>query len=225
MPNSLRSICVFCGSADGLKQVYLDAAFGLGQLLARQGITLVYGAGKTGLMGAVADGALSAGGEVIGIVPHNLNTSALIHAGLTRLETSENMHTRKARMSELAEAFIALPGGLGTFDELFETLTWVQIGLHHKPVGLLNTLNYYDPAPAPDRARLPRRLPLFRAPPPPGALARARSAPRPAPRLHPARRPRTLGQPPRRIIKLFRRDKIPLNHVQPWLPEEGSTSA
>jgi len=145
MPNSLRSICVFCGSADGLKQVYLDAAFGLGQLLARQGITLVYGAGKTGLMGAVADGALSAGGEVIGIVPHNLNTSALIHAGLTRLETSENMHTRKARMSELAEAFIALPGGLGTFDELFETLTWVQIGLHHKPVGLLNTLNYYDP--------------------------------------------------------------------------------
>ncbi len=145
MTNSLRSICVYCGSADGLKQVYLDAAFGLGQLLARQGITLVYGAGKTGLMGAVADGALSAGGEVIGIVPHNLNTSALIHAGLTRLETSENMHTRKARMSELAEAFIALPGGLGTFDELFETLTWVQIGLHHKPVGLLNTLNYYDP--------------------------------------------------------------------------------
>ena len=145
MTNSLRSICVFCGSADGLKQVYLEAAFGLGQLLARQGITLVYGAGKTGLMGAVADGALSAGGEVIGIVPHNLNTSALIHAGLTRLETSENMHTRKARMSELAEAFIALPGGLGTFDELFETLTWVQIGLHHKPVGLLNTLNYYNP--------------------------------------------------------------------------------
>ncbi|MBN1372093.1 MAG: TIGR00730 family Rossman fold protein [Anaerolineaceae bacterium] len=145
MTNSLRSICVYCGSADGLKQVYLDAAFGLGQLLARQGITLVYGAGKTGLMGAVADGALSVGGEVIGIVPHNLNTSALIHAGLTRLETSENMHTRKARMSELAEAFIALPGGLGTFDELFETLTWVQIGLHHKPVGLLNTMNYYDP--------------------------------------------------------------------------------
>lgn len=145
MTNSLRSICVYCGSADGLKQVYLDAAFSLGRLLARQGITLVYGAGKTGLMGAVADGALAAGGEVIGIVPHNLNTSALIHAGLTRLETSENMHTRKARMSELAEAFIALPGGLGTFDELFETLTWVQIGLHHKPVGLLNTLNYYDP--------------------------------------------------------------------------------
>jgi uncharacterized protein (TIGR00730 family) len=141
----LRSICVYCGSADGLKPVYLDAAHALGSLLAREGITLVYGAGKTGLMGAVADGALQAGGEVVGVVPRHLNTPVLIHANLTRLEVSEDMHTRKARMSQLADAFIALPGGFGTFDELFETLTWVQIGLHSKPVGLLNVQHYFDP--------------------------------------------------------------------------------
>jgi uncharacterized protein (TIGR00730 family) len=117
----------------------------MGQVIARAGLQLVYGAGKTGLMGAVAEGALQAGGQVTGIVPTYLNTSQLIHAGLTTLEVVENIHLRKARMSELADAFIALPGGYGTFEELFETLTWAQIGLHNKPVGLLNTLDYYDP--------------------------------------------------------------------------------
>jgi uncharacterized protein (TIGR00730 family) len=142
---SLQSITVFCGSADGVNPTYLSAAEAMGRLLAQRGITLIYGAGKTGLMGAVADGALSAGGQVVGVIPPNLNTPRLAHAGLTRLEVAPDIQQRKARMSALAQAFIALPGGFGTFDELFETLTWAQIGLHHKPVGLLNTLGYYDP--------------------------------------------------------------------------------
>jgi uncharacterized protein (TIGR00730 family) len=141
----ISRITVYCGSADGVDQRYLDAAFTMGQVIARAGLHLVYGAGKTGLMGAVAEGALQAGGLVTGVVPTYLNTPQLIHAGLTTLEVVENIHLRKARMSELADAFIALPGGYGTFEELFETLTWAQIGLHNKPVALLNTLNYYDP--------------------------------------------------------------------------------
>ena len=143
--HSIQSICVYCGSADGLNRVYLDAARQTGRLLAQAGILLVYGAGKTGLMGAVADGALEAGGSVTGVVPKHLNLPVLIHSGLTRLEVTTDMHTRKARMSALADAFIALPGGFGTFEELFETLTWAQIGLHRKPIGLLNAQHYYDP--------------------------------------------------------------------------------
>jgi len=130
-----KSICVYCGSADGLADGYLAAARELGQILADRGIELVYGAGKTGLMGAVADGVLNAGGKVIGVVSENLNQPQLMHTGLTRLEVVADIHQRKARMSQLAEAFIALPGGYGTLDELFETLTWAQIGLHTKPVG------------------------------------------------------------------------------------------
>jgi uncharacterized protein (TIGR00730 family) len=126
-------------------QEYLDAAFSMGRALAAAGLRLVYGAGKTGLMGAVAEGALQAGGQVIGITPAYLNLPHLIHAGLSRLDVVESMHARKARMSELADAFIALPGGYGTFEELFETLTWAQLGLHSKPVGLLNTRRYFDP--------------------------------------------------------------------------------
>ncbi len=114
-------------------------------MLARSGIRLVYGAGKTGMMGAVADGSLQAGGEVVGVVPENLNTPQLIHAHLSQLEVVPDIHLRKARMSALADAFIALPGGYGTFDELFETLTWAQIGLHQKPVGLMNIRSYFDP--------------------------------------------------------------------------------
>jgi uncharacterized protein (TIGR00730 family) len=140
-----RSICVYCGSADHLHSEYIQAATEMGALLAHSGIRLVYGAGKTGLMGAVADGALQAGGEVIGVVPENLFTPQLIHSNLTHLEVVPDIQSRKARMSNLAEAFIALPGGFGTFDELFETLTWAQIGIHRKPVGLLNTRNYFDP--------------------------------------------------------------------------------
>ena len=145
MSSPIQSICVYCGSADGLDEIYLQSARETGTLLAQQGIRLVYGAGKTGLMGAVADAALQAGGEVIGVTPENLNTPVLIHANLTRLEVVEDIHPRKARMSALADAFIALPGGYGTLDEFFETLTWAQIGLHHKPVGLLNINGYYDP--------------------------------------------------------------------------------
>ena len=140
-----KSICVYCGSADGLADGYLAAARELGQILADRGIELVYGAGKTGLMGAVADGVLNAGGKVIGVVSENLNQPQLMHTGLTRLEVVADIHQRKARMSQLAEAFIALPGGYGTLDELFETLTWAQIGLHTKPVGLLNTNGYFSP--------------------------------------------------------------------------------
>jgi uncharacterized protein (TIGR00730 family) len=124
---------------------YYEAASMMGQSLAKRGISLVYGAGKTGLMGSLADGALAAGGTVIGVISESLNTPQLAHAGLTRLEVLPDIHQRKARMSALAEAFIALPGGFGTFDELFEALTWAQIGLHRKPVGLLNTRHYFDP--------------------------------------------------------------------------------
>lgn len=145
MNSTIRSICVYCGSADHLHADYFEAATAMGALLARSGIQLVYGAGKTGLMGAVADGVLQAGGSVTGVTPENLNTPQLIHAGLTHLEVVPDIQTRKARMSALADAFIALPGGFGTFDELFETLTWVQIGIHRKPVGILNTRNYFDP--------------------------------------------------------------------------------
>lgn len=143
--NSYKSICVYCGSADGLDQIYLDAARILGGLLANRGIELIYGAGKTGLMGALANGVLEAGGRVTGVVPENLNQSQLIHGALSRLEVVPDIHARKARMSQLAEAFITLPGGYGTLDELFETLTWAQIGLHTKPVGLLNTGGYFGP--------------------------------------------------------------------------------
>jgi len=141
----IKTICIYCGSADGLKKEFYQAAYQTGKLLADHGIDVVYGAGKTGLMGAVADGTLEAGGKVIGIVPKNLNEPQLIHTNLTKLIVVEDIQLRKAKMSEMADAFIALPGGYGTFDELFETLTWAQIGLHKKPIGLLNTLLYYNP--------------------------------------------------------------------------------
>ena len=141
----LKSICVYCGSADDLHPDYYQAARNLGRAMGQRGTQLIYGAGRTGLMGAVADGVLEVGGEVIGIMPRIFYTPTLVHAGLTRLEVMDDMHVRKARMVELAQAFIALPGGFGTLDELFETLTWAQIGLHAKPVGLLNTRGYFDP--------------------------------------------------------------------------------
>ena len=145
MANSIKTITVYCGSADHLSEIYTHAAYDLGKLLAQQGKSLVFGGGKTGMMGAVADGALSQDGEVIGVINDGLNTPRLAHANLTRMEVFPDIQARKARMSELADAFIALPGGFGTFDELFETLTWAQIGLHHKPVGLLNINHYFDP--------------------------------------------------------------------------------
>lgn len=124
---------------------YLEAARVMGAKVAAKGMQLIYGAGSTGLMGALADSALEGGGEVIGVIPGYFNTPALAHANLTRLEVVDTIHQRKARMAELADAFVAMPGGFGTFEELFEILTWAQIGLHQKPVGLLNTRRYFDP--------------------------------------------------------------------------------
>ncbi|MEP0807299.1 MAG: TIGR00730 family Rossman fold protein [Chloroflexota bacterium] len=141
----MRSICVFCGSSDAVHPDYLSAARTMGRLLAERGIQLIYGGGKTGLMGAVADGVLEAGGSVIGVIIPSMNTKSLAHDGLTRMDVTPDMHARKARMHELADAYIALPGGFGTFDELFETVTWAQTGAHEKPVGLLNVRNYYAP--------------------------------------------------------------------------------
>lgn len=141
----MKTICVYCGSSDRVPAVYLDSAYEMGQVIGRQGLRLVYGAGKTGLMGAVADGVLSEGGEVIGVIPQLFNTPQLAHARLTRLEVVADMHTRKARLIELADAMVALPGGYGTFEEFFEALTWAQIGLHSKPIGLLNVQHYFEP--------------------------------------------------------------------------------
>lgn len=141
----MKSICVFCGSSDSVHSDYQTAARTMGLVLAERGIRLIYGGGRTGLMGAIADGVLSAGGEVIGVIIPSMNTRALAHDGLTRMEVPLTMHNRKARMHELADGFIALPGGYGTFDELFETITWSQIGNHEKPIGLLNVRNYFVP--------------------------------------------------------------------------------
>jgi uncharacterized protein (TIGR00730 family) len=141
----MESICVFCGSSDAVSPDYLAAARQMGRVLAGRGFRLIYGGGKTGLMGAVADGALEGGGEVIGVMIPSMNTPALAYMNLTRMDVVPDMHARKARMHELSDGYIALPGGFGTFDELFETLTWGQVGEHEKPVGLLNVKNYYLP--------------------------------------------------------------------------------
>jgi uncharacterized protein (TIGR00730 family) len=141
----MKSLCVFCGSADGVSPDYLSAARAMGRVLARRGLRLIYGGGRTGLMGAVAEGVLAEGGEAIGVIIPSMNTAALAHAGLTRMDITPDMHARKARMHELAEGYVALPGGFGTFDELFEALTWGQVGAHQKPVGLLNVNDYYLP--------------------------------------------------------------------------------
>ena len=140
----MKNICVYCGSSDDVGQRYLQSARQAGETLARRGLALVFGGGKTGLMGAVADGVLAAGGQVFGVIIPSMNTAALAHAGLTRLDVVPDMHARKARMHALADGYIALPGGYGTLDELFETITWAQIGAHRKPVGLLNVDGYYD---------------------------------------------------------------------------------
>jgi len=142
---NLRAVCVYCGSSDHLHPDYLAAARQVGAILAGRGMQLIYGAGSTGLMGAVADGALDAGGQVTGVIPAYFNTPVLAHTRLTHLEVVDTIHQRKARMAELADGFIALPGGYGTFEELFEILTWAQIGLHRKPVGILNIRHYFDP--------------------------------------------------------------------------------
>lgn len=140
----MRRICVFCGSQVGRQPAYAAAAVALGTLLAQRGIGLVYGGGKVGLMGVVADAALAAGGEVIGVIPERLMNRELGHGGVTDLRVVDSMHQRKAMMSDLSDAFIALPGGYGTFEEFFEVVTWMQLGIHAKPCGLLNVGGYYD---------------------------------------------------------------------------------
>ena len=141
----MKSICVYCGSASRASRKYFLAAGRVGEILARHGLTLVYGGGKTGLMGALADSVLENGGKVVGVIVENMNTPELAHTHLTSLEVTATIHLRKARMYALADGYIALPGGYGTLDELFETLTWAQIGEHQKPVGILNVDGYYDP--------------------------------------------------------------------------------
>ena len=141
----MKSICIYCGSANQASRKYILAAHRMGETLARRGLTLIYGGGRTGLMGALADSVLAGGGQAIGVITEGMNTPELAHVHLTRLEVTATIHQRKARMYSLADGYLALPGGYGTLDELFETLTWAQIGEHQKPVGLLNVAGYYNP--------------------------------------------------------------------------------
>lgn len=141
----MKRICVFCGSSAGARPAYAHAAGSVGRMLAARGIGLVYGGGKVGLMGVVADAVMAAGGEVIGVIPEALMRREVGHGGLTELHVVGSMHERKARMADLSDGFIALPGGYGTFEEFFEVLTWSQLGIHPKPCGLLNVGGFYDP--------------------------------------------------------------------------------
>ena len=142
---SLRRVCVFCGASPGLDPRYVDAAQSVGEALARRGIELVYGGSAAGLMGAVADGALAAGVRVTGVIPAGLVDRELAHAGVTDLRIVRTLHERKAVMAELSDAFLALPGGLGTLEELSEVLSWAQLGLHAKPVGVLDVGGFFGP--------------------------------------------------------------------------------
>lgn len=140
----IRKLCVFCGSSFGIRPDYAEAARALGELLAIESITLVYGGAKVGLMGTVADACLAAGGTVMGVIPKSLVDREIAHTGLTELHVVDSMHQRKAMMADLSDAFIALPGAHGTLEEYFEILTWAQLGLHRKACGLLNVCSYYD---------------------------------------------------------------------------------
>ena len=141
---ALRSVCVFCGSQGGVRPEYLETARALGGSLARRGITTVYGGGHIGMMGAVADSALAAGGCVIGVIPEHLMRPEVAHQKLDELIVVDSMHTRKRTMAERSDAFVVLPGGYGTFEEMFEMLTWLQLQLHAKPVGIVNVVGYFD---------------------------------------------------------------------------------
>ena len=140
----LNKICVFCGSSEGNDSEIYQAAISLGKAFVENNITLVYGAAKIGIMGAVAKSVLEGNGTVVGIIPGFLKKKEVVHLGLTELITTKNMHERKMKMQELSDGFIALPGGFGTLEELFEIITWLQLGLHSKPIGLLNTNGFYD---------------------------------------------------------------------------------
>jgi uncharacterized protein (TIGR00730 family) len=141
----MKRVCVFCGSATGIEAVYAEAARELAVALVGRGLGVVYGGGRIGLMGVVADTALAAGGEVIGVIPRPLASKELAHTGLTEMRFVASMHERKATMSALADGFVTLPGGLGTLEETFEILTWAQLGIQRKPIGILNVNGYYEP--------------------------------------------------------------------------------
>ncbi|MET0396514.1 MAG: TIGR00730 family Rossman fold protein [Longimicrobiaceae bacterium] len=190
----MKRVCVFCGSSPGVRPAYAAAARAMGTRLAERGIGVVYGGGKVGLMGVVADAAMAAGGEVIGVIPEGLVAREVGHAGVTELRVVRTMHERKALMAELSDAFVALPGGFGTWEEYFEVLTWAQLGIHPKPCGLLNVEGYYGPLlammdhavaegfvraehrasvlEAAEPARMLERLAAFRAPAVPRWLSR-----------------------------------------------------
>lgn len=141
----MQSVCIFCGASHGSKPIFSQQASATGRFIAEQGWTLVYGGAQIGLMGAVADGALEAGGKVVGILPRFLQLKEIAHEGLSELVLVESMHERKLEMHERSDAVVALPGGFGTLEELMEMMTWAQLGLHQKPMGLLNTDGYYSP--------------------------------------------------------------------------------
>ena len=141
----MKRVCVFCGSSVGIQSAYRDAATAMGSLLAARGLGLVYGGGNVGLMGVIADAVLAGGGEVIGVIPRALADREIAHTDVTDLRVVDSMHTRKAMMADLSDAFIAMPGGVGTFEEFFEAVTWTPLGVHRKPCGLLNTAAFYTP--------------------------------------------------------------------------------
>jgi uncharacterized protein (TIGR00730 family) len=140
----MKSVAVYCGANAGANEMYTQQAQEMGRVLAERGMTLVYGGGRVGLMGAVADSALAHGGKVIGVIPDFLVAKEVEHRGVTELHIVKSMHERKLLMADLAEGFVAMPGGYGTMEELFEVLTWGQLGLHKKPIGVLNVAGYYD---------------------------------------------------------------------------------
>lgn len=141
----MKAIGIFCGSSSGENPLYIETARYVGKTLAAADISIVYGGGKVGLMGAVADACLAHGGHVVGVMPRGLFEKEIAHKGLSELHVVENMHERKTKMAELSDGFIALPGGAGTLEEIFEQWTWAQLGIHHKPCAFLNINGYYDP--------------------------------------------------------------------------------
>ncbi|MES2522497.1 MAG: TIGR00730 family Rossman fold protein [Gemmatimonadota bacterium] len=145
MPTTLQRLCVYCASNDGVRPEYLAAARAFGHAVAERGIAVAYGGGRVGLMGALADAALDAGGEVVGVMPHALVEREAAHQGLTRLHVVDSMHTRKAMLADMSDAFVALPGGIGTLEEFFETFTWAGLGVHRKPVGLFDVAGFWQP--------------------------------------------------------------------------------
>jgi uncharacterized protein (TIGR00730 family) len=176
----VRRVCVFCGSNVGARPVYGELAVALGQEIARRGLGLVYGGGDVGLMGVVADACLDAGGDVVGVMPEALVAKEIAHGGLTELRVVASMHERKAAMADLADGFIALPGGFGTLEEFFEVVTWTQLGVHQKPCGLLDVDGYFGPLLALIRAGRGRRVHPGPAPRPGADLLGSRRPPRPA---------------------------------------------